>query len=108
MSPAAHERDAVWEHGAQALRCARLLRKARRWHGHYALANGQRNAQPAEEPPAEARALAADAEDGGIGGLPAEIRQEGYRLLGPGLGNGYVDVAIGVGFDRRDGHRGAQ
>ena len=70
------------------------------------MAEGQRNAQAAEEPSAKARALAADAEDGGIGGLPAEVCQERNRLLGPGLGDGNIDVSVGVRLGSRDGNRG--
>ena len=108
VSFSTYERNTRGGVGAQALGCARLLRETRRWHGYDTVADGQRNSQPAEETSAEARTLAADAEDGGIGGLPADVCQERHRRLGPGLGYGYVDVAIGVAFDGWDSHRGAQ
>src|ERR1035437_432679 len=68
------------------------------------MAEGQRNAQTAEEPPAEASALAAEAEDSGIGGLPADVGEEGDRLLGPGLRYGNVRVAISVRLVRSRQH----
>src|ERR1035437_6012230 len=108
VSLAGHQRNAVGRIRAKALRCARLLRKAHRGHGYDSVGDGQRNAESAEEPSAEAGALTADAEDGGIGGLPAEVREERNRLFGPGFGDGYVDVAIGVRLGSRDGNRGAQ
>ena len=50
----------------------------------------------AEEPPAKASALAAEAEDRGIGGLPAQVQQERHRRFRPGLGDGNIRIAVGV------------
>ena len=46
---AGHQRDAVGGSGAETLDRRRLLRESRRRHGHQAVADGQRNAQPAVE-----------------------------------------------------------
>jgi hypothetical protein len=84
------------QQGVQIHRSLGLLRESRRGYRCDPMAEGQRNAQTAEEPSAKASALAADAEDGGIGGLPAEVQQERNWWMQPGLGDANVHVPVGV------------
>src|SRR5208337_926438 len=62
---------------AEILDGRRLLSESHRGNGYDSVRDWQGNAEPAEYAANEAVALSAEAKEGGIGGLPAEVRQEG-------------------------------
>jgi len=83
---------------AEVFHLWRFLREPGRGHHAETMGQGQGDPQTAEQPAAKARRLAADAQDGRIGGFPAEVDQQRHRRLQPGFGESHVHILIGVRF----------